>query len=52
MKLRQKIFVNLFSVPVRLIVTGEPVLSIATNEQVASKPIPLTFSGEISATTD
>lgn len=42
----------LFFIPVRLIVTGEPVLSIATNEHVASKPIPLTSSAEISATTD
>lgn len=35
-----------------LTVTGEPASSTATNEQVASNPIPLTFSAEMSATTD
>lgn len=40
------------NLPVGLTVTGDPVLSIATNEQVAAKPIPRTYSAEISATTD
>lgn len=41
-----------FFVPVGLTVTGEPASSTATSEQVASNPIPLTSSAEMSETTD
>ena len=38
---------KLYQLPVGLTVTGNPSLSIATKEQVASNPIPFTSSFEI-----